>query len=60
MSRSQEWAEETARRFRLFLEDMHNRGVSIGEVAHIANSLDEDEPWDEGDLENRVVGELLM
>jgi len=59
MTRNAQWASPLVDMTEDYITHMHNKGVSIAEIARIFNRLDEDEPEDDDDLRYKITEELL-
>lgn len=59
MARTELWAQVASMEIAGFVDKMHNKGISLMELARVFSRLDEDEPEDEADLLAKVQEELL-
>ena len=59
MSRDRKWARLIAQEFLLFFLQMHNHGVSVGEIYRVFSEFDSEDPEDDDDFIDRTIDELL-
>lgn len=59
MPRNEAWAAPLLDLTEDYITHMHNRGVSIAELARVFGRLDEDEPEDDADMRAKILEELL-